>query len=768
MNAPLKNMTPSYSADAYFSAIMAEFDAATPKMTARFSRRGIFKLSAAAGAGLVIAFAWTPKAGQAATEGKGGPAKEFVPNSFVRIAPDGVITILSKGPEIGQGIKTAFPLIIAEELDAAWSDVKVEQALIMSDIYGSQSAGGSSSIRTNWDQLRKAGGVARAMLVSAAAKQWNVKESELTTADSTVIHAASARTLKYGELAMKAAALPLPDPAKVPFKTRDQYRVLGKRYTGVDNMQVVTGQPLFGIDTKLPGMLYAAYEKCPATGGKVISANLDYIKTLPGVKDAFVVEGTGVVNEVMSGVAVVADSTWAAFRAKAALQIKWDESKASKDSWSKSVTQAHELASKRGDTVLYTQGDVEGAFKGAAKTVEAFYSYPFVPHATLEPQNCTAWYKPESKGADALEMWIPSQTSDSAKTQVAKLLGLTEAQCTLHQTRAGGGFGRRLINDPACEAAAIAQRIPNTPIKLTWTREDDMRHDFYRVGGFHNFRGALDAKGKLIGWSDHFITFSADGKNPVVGGNIPLGEFPLQLLAASEATQTMLPLMTPCGPWRAPRSNGIAFAVQSFIHELAVAAGRDHVEFFLEILGEPRHLPPQTVMALNTGRAADVVKLVAEKAGWGRKMEPGRGLGFAFHFSHAGHVAEIAEVSVDANNKITVHKLTVAADIGPIINMSGAENQCQGAAVDGVSTMMNLMVNIENGRVIEGNFTEYPILRMKDAPQVDVHFIQSDNAPTGLGEPALPPAMPAIANAVFAASGRRLRSMPLRQAGLTT
>lgn len=757
------NAVTHQSADSYFAAVMAEFETFTPKKAQDFSRRGFFKLSAAAGAGLVIAFAWVPKSAEAAAA-----AKEFVPNSFVRIAPDGVITIICKGPEIGQGIKTAFPLIIAEELDAAWSDVKVEQALIMPDIYGRQSAGGSTSIPANWDQLRKAGGVARAMLVSAAAKQWGVKESELTTQDSAVIHK-DGRRLKYGELAMKAAAVPLPDPAKVPYKTRDQYRLLGKRYTGVENMEVVTGKPLFGIDVKLPGMLYAAYEKCPAVGGKVASANLDYIKTLPGVKDAFILEGNGVVSEVMPGVAIVADSTWAAFRAKAALQIKWDESKASKDSWTKSVTKAHEIAAKRGETVIVSKGDVEGAFKGAAKTVEAFYSYPFVPHATLEPQNCTAWYKPESKGADALEMWIPSQTSDRAKTTVAKLLGLTEAQCTLHQTRAGGGFGRRLVNDPACEAAAIASRVPNTPIKLTWTREDDMRHDFYRTGGFHNLRGALDANGKLVGWSNHFITFTTDGKAPVAGGNFPETEFPLLLLANCETTQTMLPLMTPCGAWRAPRSNGVAFAVQSFINELAVAAGRDHIEFFLEILGEPRHLPPQTIAAMNTGRAADVVKLVRDKSGWGKPLPKGRGLGFGFHFSHAGHFAEVAEVSVDAaTNKITVHKLTVAGDIGPIVNMSGAENQCEGAAVDGVSTMMNLMVNIEQGRILEGNFTEYPILRMKDAPAVEVHFIQSDNVPTGVGEPALPPAMPAIANAVYAASGRRLRSMPLRQAGLTT
>ncbi len=598
------------------------------------------------------------------------------------------------------------------------------------------------------------------MLVGAAAKEWNVDANECRTADSVVYHDASKRQLSYAALSNKAAAIPVPDEKALRLKNRGEYKLLGTRVTGVDNHAIVTGQPLFGIDTVLPNMRYAVFQKCPAVGGKVREANLAEIKRMPGVIDAFIVDGTGKVNEVMPGVAIVATSTWAAFSAKRALKITWDESSASKDSWSTAVAKARELGKKEGTESLKHVGDFDKAAAGG-RVVEAFYSYPFISHAPMEPQNCTAWFHDGS-----IELWAPTQTPDSGLNAVAGVLGLAPEKVTVHQVRAGGAFGRRLINDFMCEAAVIAQKA-GMPIKLTWTREDDMQHDFYRVGGFHSFKGVVGDSGKLVAWADHFITFTADGEKPTSGGELSPEEFPAQLLPHVRLTQTKLPLKIPTGPWRAPRSCAIAFAIQSFIHECAVAANRDHLEFLLEIMGEPRWLQEGNEYALNTARAAAVIKLAADKAGWGKPLPKGRGLGLAFHFSHAGHFAHVAEVSVDANKKLTVHKVTVAGDIGPIINMSGAENQVQGCVIDGLSTAMSLELGIENGRIIETNFDRYPLLRIANAPEVAVHFIQSDYPPTGVGEPGFPPVAPAICNAIYAASGHRVRTMPLAKEGFT-
>jgi isoquinoline 1-oxidoreductase subunit beta len=336
---------------------------------------------------------------------------------------------------------------------------------------------------------------------------------------------------------------------------------------------------------------------------------------------------------------------------------------------------------------------------------------------------------------------------------------------TIHQTRAGGGFGRRLINNVVCEAALISKRV-GAPVKLVWTREDDMQHDFYRgVGGFHALRGAVDASGKLTAWQDHFITFSADSQNPVAGGDIEAQEFPALLTENFRLGQTLLPLATPCGPWRAPRSNAVAFAVQSFLHELSAAADRDHLQFLLELMGEPRWLEPGNPYALHTGRAANVIRRAATESGWGTPLPQRRGRGLAFHFSHGGHFAEVAEVSVDAQKKLTVHRVTVSGDIGPIINLSGAESQCQGSVIDGLSTMLGLEMDIDKGRLSPTNFDRYPMLRIAHAPEVDVHFLQSEFGPTGVGEPALPPLAPAVCNAIFAATGQRVRTLPLSREG---
>jgi isoquinoline 1-oxidoreductase beta subunit len=753
MNAIL---SPALVADDELRALLREVESGScgaPLRAVKLDRRRFLQLTGLAGGGLVLAFSLGGEA-RAAADAPG--AADFAPNAFLRISRQGVITIYNKGPEIGQGIKTAFPLIIAEELDATWSDVQVLQAPVNPAVYGRQSAGGSRSIPDSWDQLRRAGAVARSMLVSAAAAKWKVPVGECTTRDSVVWH--GKRKLGYGALVTAAAALPVPDPNGVKLKDRAEYRLLGKWYTGVDNHAVVTGKPLFGIDQVLPGMKIAVYQRCPATGGKVRGANLDEIKKLPGVRDAFVVDGNGKTTEVMPGVAIIADTTWQAFEARKQLKVDWDESAASKDSWSALVKQAAEIGKQPvGTTTVANVGTVDEALKSAAKTVSGFYTYPFVSHAPLEPQNCTAW-----NHDGILEFWSPTQTADRALETAANALGVPVDKVKINQTRVGGGFRRRLMNDYMCEAGAIAQRF-NGPVKLVWTREQDLAHDFFRAGGFHSLTGAVDAQGKLVAWRNHFVTFTHDGKVPSSGADWAANQFPGLSLPHYQLSHTLLPIKTPTGPWRAPRSCSVAWVIQSFLHELAVAAGRDHRDFLLEVMGEPRLLDG----GLNTGRAADVIKLACEKAGWGRKLPAGHGLGLAFHFSHAGHFAEVAEVSVSADKRVKLLRMVVAGDIGPIVNMSGAKNQCEGGVVDGFSTMAGLEITMENGLIEQSNFHQYPLLRMAQHPKVEVYFIESNNPPTGVGEPALPPVAPAITNAIFAASGHRVRTLPLSKEGFS-
>ena len=713
----------------------------------KLDRRQFMKLTGLVGGGLMLTFT-LPRAAAAS-----GPLQ---PNGYVRIDADGIV-LYAKNPEVGQGVKTSLPMIIAEELDAAWGDVTVEQSAIDAERYGMQFAGGSMSIPMNWTTLRQAGATARAMLVGAGAKRLGVPVEELSTMDSHVVHEASGRKLAYTELAADAAEMPVPDPASLKLKSTDEFRLLGKRITGVDNEALVRGEPLFGIDQSVADMKIAVYQKCPAIGGKATSANLDEIKAMPGVHDAFILDGNGNAMDLLPGVAIVADSTWAAIRAKRALTVDWDETEASKDSWSDAVAQAGALRSETGERVV-DEGDVDAAFEAADKRASGYYTYHFVSHAQLEPQNCTASF------ADGeIEIWAPTQTPGSGIDAVARTLGIDKTKILLHQTRIGGGFGRRLYNDFMCEAAAISQRA-GVPVKLQWTREDDMAYDLYRAGGFHQFEGSLDADGKITGWRDRFITFANDGR-PVSGGALRPGIFPSGLVDNVRFEQTALDWKNRCAAWRAPGANVFGFVVQSFLHELAATAGRDHLEVLLEVFGEPRWLVPNNPQTLNTERAANVVRLAAEKAGWGSDMPEGRALGLAFYFSHMGHIAEVADVSVSDDKKVKVHKVTVAADVGPIVNLSGAENQMQGSVVDGLSTMMGLSVTFENGRVQQSNFDQYPLLRMAATPKVDVHFVDSDFSPTGLGEPALPPLAPAVCNAIYTATGHRIRTLPISEEG---
>jgi isoquinoline 1-oxidoreductase beta subunit len=604
------------------------------------------------------------------------------------------------------------------------------------------------------------------MLIAAAAEQWKVDPAEITTQDSRLIHAASQRRATYGSLAAAAAKLRVPDLATLKFKTRAQYRLLGRRHRGVDDSKIVSGKPLFGIDVRLPGMVYATFSKCRAAGGKVKSANLDEIKAQPDVIDAFVVAGTGKPTEVMPGVAIIAKNTWAAFEAQKKLNVVWDESEASTASSSQLSARAKEHAKTFPAKFDSNVGDVDQAFAMADKTgkiIHAYYEYPFVAHANMEPQNATAWWH-----QGVMEMWAPTQQPNRGQSLVASVLGLPDWKVIVHQTRVGGGFGRRLLNDYMCEAAAIARKAPG-PVKLTWTREDDFAHDFLRPAGYHQFKGALDQDGRLDAWQEHFITFTADGRSPASSAG-----YSRSLGYACKAPNlrrgvTLMPLQTPVGPWRAPADNAQVFAQQGFMHELALAAGRDHVQFLIDAVSRdvPQLAPPGRVN-FSPARAAGVIKLCAEKAGWGHKRPKGRGLGLAWCYSHAGHTAQAVELSVDAHKRITVHRVVVVTDIGQVVNLAGAESQAQGACIDAFSMALGQQISIEQGRVVELNFNAYPLLRMPLAPHaIEVFFVESDFPPTGMGEPALPAMAPAVAHAIYAATGERLRAMPFSAAGYT-
>lgn len=700
-------------------------------------RRAFIKVSALAGGGLLVGTYLRLGPTAAFAESVAASAADFEPNAFIRITPAGAISIVAPNSEMGQGIKTGLPMIVAEELDVPWEQVTIVQG-DLNPAYGRQFSVGSMSTPSNFAALRHAGATARAMLLQAAADTWGVPVSDCTTENGAVLHAATKRRATYGQLATRAATLT--PPANAPLKDPKDFKLIGTRVPGVDNQKIVIGEPLFGIDVKLPGMLYATYTKCPVFGGKPVSANLAEVKQRPGVRDAFVLDG---IEGLTPGVAIVADSTWNAFSAAKALRVEWNAGPVASQSSAEMATQAEQLAKATPPAPL----------PGGAKVVEAAYHYPFLAHATLEPQNCTALYK-----NGVMEMWTPTQIPASGHGLVTRGLGLAPAKVIVHITRLGGGFGRRGSNEYSLEAAAIAKKLEGTPVKLMWKREDDFAHDNYRSNGWHYFTAGLDASGKVVALHDAFVKMQGGP------GDMTAGGFPFIAIPGADVKSSKLPAGIPTGFWRAPGDNGNVWATQCFVDELAHAAGRDPLAFTLDLLSA---VPAGAGRDFEPAKMAAVLTRATRKAGWGASRPRGKGQGFAITHTNNAYVAIVADVTVSRDGTLAIDKLTAVVDAGTIINPSAAENQVQGAILDGISAAWFQKLTIETGAAAQTNFNQYRMLRMRNAPStVDVEFVKSDAPPTGLGEPGLPAAAPALCNAIFAASGVRVRTLPIAEVSL--
>lgn len=703
----------------------------TTSLNTNTSRRNFLKLTSLTGGGLLLGFSWfdADAANPTIVNTQNGEAGEMQFNAYLSISSDGTITIYSPNPELGQNVMTSFPMIVAEELDTDWNKVKAVQAPLDKK-FDRQLTGGSGAIPHSWKRLRMAGATAKYLLVSAAAKRWGVDAKECTTANSMVTHS-SGKKLSYGELAEDASRLTV--PAEVPLKNPKDFKLIGSSVRNVENKKIVTGKPLFGLDFKREGMVLAMIQRPPAFGTKIKSVDSAAAKSMPGIID---------VVTFKNNVAVVGRSTWEIMKAKKALKIEYEkdgniESTVDHDKIFADLLNSDKATIKRKD------GDVATAFSNAAKVIKSEYQCPFVPHNAMEPMNFFADVR-----EDKVELIGPTQTPGSARTAVSKLLNIPEDKISVDITRLGGGFGRRLKFDYVVEAAELSSIIKK-PVKVIWSREDDMMGGSYRPAVRYRFEAALDAQNNLIGYKLRGVGINAG--NPVREDNFPSGAIDNLLI---DSVDHQSPITT--GAWRAPITNFLGFAEQSFLDQVAEAAGKDPVQFRLDLLQKAKDKPTGAIK-YSIDRMQAVIKQAAEKANWGKK--PGVAQGFSVYFSHASYVAQVCEVEM-VDKKPKVKKIIAVSDCGQVVNLTGALQQVKGGVVDGYGTAMYGKLTFKDGAAEQSNFHEYRLIRMKEIPEVECHFVDNGIDPTGLGEPALPPTAGAVANAIYKATGIRLQKQP--------
>ena len=698
------------------------------------SRREFVAAGVAAGAGLVVGFY---------LHGGRSTKEVFSPNAYLRITPDNKITIVVARSEMGQGVRTALPMILAEELEADWKQIEIEQAGA-STLYGDQTTGGSASVKTTWDPMRKAGAAAREMLISAAALTWGVPRSTCAAVEGSILHGASKRRLSYGELVGKAATLPIPTDA--PLKQSKDYKIVGRRLARVDTPSKVKGEAVFGIDFRMPGMKYAVLSRCPTIGGKLVKFDDAESKKIAGV--IYV----GKISD--AAVAVVADSVWGAMEGRRLLNLSWDEGP-NKDLNTPAVMESLKQAAPKRGVSLYSVGDVS---KVTGRRVAAEYRLPFMAHAPMETGNCTAHYR-----ATACELWAPTQVPQDCRDAAAQAVGLDPDQVKVNVTMMGGGFGRRLEHDYAVEAALVS-KATGVPVKVIWTREDDMRFSTYRPASLHQLNAVLDGAGWPVAFTHRIAAPSISGQKgqPVPGGvdpDLPDEAAFVYGLEHVSIESVIAETVVPLGWMRSVYALQAGFASESFIDELAAAAGKDPLEYRLHMLAKDRDIQFFTT-TWRTARMRGVLQLAADKAGWSKALPAGRFRGIACFGCFSSYMAEVAEISME-NNVPRVHRVVAAVDCGQVVNPSIMEQQIQGGIVYALSNALRAKITIEKGRVVQGNFDDYPPLRMDETPVVEVYAVPSTEPPTGIGEPSVPPLAPAVCNAIYTATKKRIRELPI-------